>query len=381
MAALSEQLKVSARLRPPDYAMAWLDTKLARRLSPKTIERYLEDLHVWNLDLSTATLPEIQARLAACSQHYSRAGLRRIAITVKQVLRSLERDTIAAKIKLPAPADARVVIYSKDDIEKLLKECRCLRDRLLIEILAETGARRGELHNMCIKDIQFDRFSPIIWLHGKTGTRTRRVYVAKQDLQRYLEYHPRRHDPEARFWITEKGRPLAYEGLYKIIKKLGWRALKRPIFPHGFRHTAATADASRYTDREMMIRFGWDTPAMVGVYAHLSARDVDEKDLAMHGLRPMKSSQEPLIETRVCPQCKAENGAVAVYCVRCNEVLSSAGPEELRKLQEKNVELEKRLLKQDQHIDDIVSDLRKQMNEFLASKKAEIKIQETREKT
>ena len=42
---MSEQLNVSARLRPPDYAMAWLDTKLARRLSPKTIERYLEDLH------------------------------------------------------------------------------------------------------------------------------------------------------------------------------------------------------------------------------------------------------------------------------------------------------------------------------------------------
>lgn len=130
---------------------------------------------------------------------------------------------------------------------------------------------------MRIKDVQFDEYSAVVWLHGKTGTRTRRVYDALADINNYLGQHPGRGNGEAKFWLNKYKRPLEY--------RIGLQSLHRNIYPHGFRHTAATRDVKSYTDREMMIRYGWSRPDMVTVYAHLTGRDVDEKDLALHGYR------------------------------------------------------------------------------------------------
>jgi hypothetical protein len=46
-------------------------------------------------------------------------------------------------------------------------------------------------------------------------------------------------------------------GLYKIVSKIEWRALKRQIYPHLVLQTGATDDAKRFTDSKMMIRHGW----------------------------------------------------------------------------------------------------------------------------
>lgn len=62
---------------------------------------------------------------------------------VKQVLTELGREKEAKAIRLPKHGEPRVVVYSPEDIESLLKACKILRDRLMVEILVETGARRG----------------------------------------------------------------------------------------------------------------------------------------------------------------------------------------------------------------------------------------------
>lgn len=318
---LSQTTLEKFRYKPPAYSVEWFEGRVARGLSTSTLQRDSQDLHDFNLDLTQASSSDIQNQLAILSRKYSRAGMRRMATIVRQVLRAIDRKDVANDIILPKKGEARVVVYSKDDIEKLELACNSLRDRLLIEILAEVGPRRGELYNMRIKDVQFDEHSAIVWLRGKTGTRTRRLWASKADLVRYLEEHPGRQDPEAKFWIQKNGHPLSYTGLYKILEKLGHRALKRQIFPHAFRHTAATRDSSQYTDREMMLRYGWSSPAMVNVYSHLSARDVDDKDLILHGVKPANDSHEPLIETRICTHCQAQNASVSMYCQNCSAPL------------------------------------------------------------
>ena len=261
----------------PKWAQEWFDMKVGAGLAVASLERYCADLWVFKLDLSTATLQEIRHRQAELASHYSKAVQRSIAVIVKSVLRELGREDDAERVALPNHAESRVVVYSHDDIDRIIKSCRNIRDRLLIEVLIETGARRGELYNMQIKDVQFDEHSPVIYLHGKTGTRTRRLFYCKSDLIAYLSVHPDKNNPEAKFWINQYGKPLSYNGFWRTIHRIGLRALNRQIFPHGFRHTAATADASKFTDREMMIRYGWDNADMVGIYAHLSVRDVDRR--------------------------------------------------------------------------------------------------------
>jgi integrase len=307
----------------PGWFDSWLLKKQAKQLRDGSILRYMDDMRVFGFDPATMSLGEIQARLAMLSRSNAEASYRRILITVKQVLKHLKRKEEAEEIPLPRKPEGRIVLLTKKEITKLLQSCVNIRDRLIIQFLTELGGRRGELVASRIKDIQFDQYSPIVWLRGKTGERRRRVYVSKVDLMQYLNNHPDHDNPNAPFWITAQGKPLMYAGFYKIVSKLGWKALGRQIYPHMFRHTRATEDSKRYTDTEMMKLFGWKTSDQVRVYSHLSMRDIDEKDLMLHGLKPASDAAEPLIETRRCPSCHAENGPVAIYCQECAAPLNS----------------------------------------------------------
>ncbi len=306
----------------PEWAKDWFNGKLSASLSKCTLENYVWTLEVLNIDLSKSTIAEIRSRLAEYSTRYSRGSLRLLTITAKQILKELNREKDAENLKLPKASEPRIVVYSQQEIDRMLKACQSLRDRLLIGILTETGARRGELYNMRIKDVQFDEYSAIVWLHGKTGTRQRRIFRSQADLLEYVKLHPNRSDPEARFWVDKVGRGLSIYWVYKTVTIIGQRALQRHIYPHGLRHSAATKDVSTYTDREMMIRYGWSRPDMVGVYAHLTGRDVDEKELQLRGLKNGR--------TYYCGSCNQENPSMAAYCMKCGQILLRAnGGEQL----------------------------------------------------
>lgn len=299
---------------------AWIATKQAEGLSKSTLDIYVAAVERLGLDLEHCSLDEIRGRLAGIARRYSRGSLHLTTRILKMALTYLGRKNVADALRMPKSPEPRVVVYEASDIEKMLNACGTLRDRLLIKILFEAGPRRGELCNMRIKDVQFDEHSAIVWLHGKTGTRTRRIYEATEEIREYLSQHPHRDDPEAKFWVgfnpkgggASKKRSLSGYRVYAIVHEIGQRALNRRIFPHGFRHAAATRDAKNFTDREMMLRYGWSNPAMVGVYAHISARDVDQKDLMLHG-RQMRSDQ--------CPNCHGLNLDRAKFCQECGKPL------------------------------------------------------------
>lgn len=275
----------------------------------------------------------------------AKSSYRRLVITLKQVLKQAGREMDAGKIPMPKRPEPRVALLSREEIQKLLAGCTNVRDRLLIQFLVELGSRRGKVAALHVKDIQFDQYSPIVWLRGKTGERRRRVYVSKPDLLRYLEDHPYKENANAPFWVTRRdAQPLQYEGIYKIVSKLGWRTLHRQIYPHMFRHTRCTEDSKRYTDSEMMLLFGWKTAEQVRVYSHISMRGVDQHDLILHGIKPAADAETPLIETRRCPKCQAENAPVAIYCQSCGDPITQQNHESQEKL--RNLETEVQQLRE-----------------------------------
>jgi integrase len=303
----------SSKIPPvPSWAEGWFDMKMGAGLKVATLQRYSADLRAFNLDVSTSNLQEIRHRLAELSTHYKRGSQRAIAKTIRSVLKELDRKEDAEKIPVPKEAEPRVVVYSKEDIEQILKNCKTIRDRLLIEMLIETGARRGEIFNMQLKDIQYDQYSPIVYLHGKTGTRTRRLFNCAPDLVAYLSTHPDRQNPEAKFWVTISGKPLQYQGIYKLVRIVGYRGLRRTVFPHGFRHTSITNDAKNgWSDEYLKLRHGWEKGSdMAKVYVHLTAQDMDEKDLYLHGLN-----------NRSCPKCHGNVNPSAKFCENCGQGL------------------------------------------------------------
>jgi ribosomal protein L40E len=94
----------------------------------------------------------------------------------------------------------------------------------------------------------------------------------------------------------------------------------------------------------MMLLDGWKRPDVIRVYAHLSMRDVESKDLTLHGLKRREEVLRPLMEIRVCQKCKHENAPIAVYCQQCGSILQTLSTEEdrahLRELEERIAKLE-----------------------------------------
>ena len=321
--------KVLATIHLSGHRPLWVDGYVAKKrlkgLNDTTVLRYLEDLRCFELDPAGMSLEDVEKRLALLSRMIKKASYRRTVITIKQALYHLGRGDEADSIPLPKKPEPRIALLAKEELEKLLQGCTNVRDRLLIQFMTEMGSRRGEIAALRIKDIAFDQYSPVVWLRGKTGERRRRVYVSKPDLLRYLEDHPQKSNPNAPFWVTRRdAQPLQYQGIYKIVSKLGWRTLHKQIYPHMFRHTSCTHDSKRFTDTEMMIRHGWKTADQVRVYSHISMRDVDDHDLILHGIKPASEAAEPLIEIRHCGKCQAENAPVALYCHSCGTPLNES---------------------------------------------------------
>ncbi len=309
----------------------WLEPFLAqyRRqgASPRTVDRYgriLRSVHErYNIDLQSVSEELLLQHLDSYQQNHSGATNLLYVFLVRKALEFLKRKDLVEKLKLPKKPEpaASVKTLTSKERKQLIERAPTVQDRLLIEILDETGARIGEIANLRIKHVQFDEYSGILSLTGKTGTRRRRVYACTPDLRAHLNNHPHREDPESAVFVNSKGKPFRSWDYYRTVRLLGQRILKKDIHPHIFRHTRATEDSRHFTDQEMMKLFGWKRPDMVMVYSHLSMRDVDDKDLILHGLKSREEVLKPVTQIQRCRNCNEENAPLAIYCVKCGRTL------------------------------------------------------------
>ncbi len=150
------------------------------------------------------------------------------------------------KIKVAQGSEAEVVVFSEDEVERLLfylenKEQVALRDKTMIYILLYAGLRVGELVNLKIQDL--DLLTMSIRVVGKGG-KYREVPLkpeVAEIIKAYLE-SDRKDSPYATseyLFVTQRSGKMDPDTVNKVLKKLG-QALKLTIFPHKFRHTFCT---------------------------------------------------------------------------------------------------------------------------------------------
>lgn len=130
-------------------------------------------------------------------------------------------------------------VLSDENFEVLRDKCDNIRDLAMIELLASTGIRVGELVNLNIDDVLFSERECVVL--GK-GDSERIVYFdakTKIHLQKYLE--SRNDDNPALFVSLRKPyERLGIPGIEKRMRKLGHEAKIKKIHPHKFRRTMAT---------------------------------------------------------------------------------------------------------------------------------------------
>lgn len=129
--------------------------------------------------------------------------------------------------------------YTDEALETMRDQCGCLRDLAMIDLLASTGMRVGELVRLNRDDIDFENRECVVF--GK-GSKERPVYFdarTKIHLKNYLE--SRSDDNPALFVsLLSPYNRLEISGVEVRLRKLGRRLGITKVHPHKFRRTLAT---------------------------------------------------------------------------------------------------------------------------------------------
>ena len=140
--------------------------------------------------------------------------------------------------KVRAPKKIKPV-YSDECLEIMRDGCNEIRDLAIIDLLASTGMRVGELVNLNIRDINFSERSCVVL--GK-GNKQREVYFdarTKIHLQNYLNS---RQDNNFALFVSllKPNKRLEISGVEVRLRKIGRTLNLDRVHPHKFRRTMAT---------------------------------------------------------------------------------------------------------------------------------------------
>lgn len=193
-------------------------------ITTEDLRSYLTDYQKQN-DLSRVTIDNVRRIL---SSFFS--WLEDEEYLIKSPIRRIHKVKTTSSIK---------DTYSDEDLEKMRDSCVEKRDLALIDMLASTGMRVGELVLLNQSDIDFnDRECKVL---GK-GNKERIVYFdarTKIHLQEYLD--GRSDDCDALF-VTLKvpHSRLTIGGVESRVREIGKRLNIEKVHPHKFRRTLAT---------------------------------------------------------------------------------------------------------------------------------------------
>jgi len=169
----------------------------------------------------------------------------------------------------------------EEEIELLYRSCRNARERYLIAVIFDSGARAEEFLNIRYEDIFIpDNATNFVKLalkeeYSKTKGRTISLYW-KHSLEAVRDYLRERRQDGIK--STEQVFNGSYDQARLFLRRLGLKILKKPLHFHLFRHSSATYYASRLNRQQLCIRYGWAFSSdMPDVY--ISRAGMDDKDL------------------------------------------------------------------------------------------------------
>jgi site-specific recombinase XerD len=313
----------------------FLDILFAEGISKPRVIKYANHLKTMSEKMKKSFIEvekkDITAFLSALEQSdYAPHTKRDYRIVLKRFFCYLGKKNLVKNVKQTLKRNRKKLpeeLLTESDVKKMIEATDLIRNKAIIALLYEGGLRIGELASLKMKNVQFDDHGAVIKVRGKTGERRVRIVSSASLLATWMEVHPGRDDKEASLWVNlstnYKKEGITYQGISQNLKRIAKKAgIKKRITPHVFRHSRATHLASKLTEAEMNVYFGWvqgsDMPA---TYVHLSGRDVDDKILQIHGLKPKDMDKKNELNPIECPRCKYINSPVHRYCGRCGTVL------------------------------------------------------------
>lgn len=233
-----------------DILQRFIDTKKLEGCSLKTLIQYRRAIEKLINDIKknirTVTTDELREYL---TNYYQNSNCSKVSIdNMRRIFSSffnwLEDENYILKspvrrihkIKSMAPVKE---VYSDDEMELLRDNCVNIRDLALIDLLASTGMRIGELVRLNRDDIDFYERECIVL--GK-GDKERIVYFDVRTKLHLQEYLNSRQDDNAALFVSLRAphTRLTINGIEFLVRRLGKSVGIKKCHPHKFRRTMAT---------------------------------------------------------------------------------------------------------------------------------------------
>lgn len=129
--------------------------------------------------------------------------------------------------------------FSDESLERLRDACTNVRDLAIIDLLASTGMRVGELVNLNKEDVNFHERECIVFGKGNTE---RLVYFDARTKIHLANYLDSRNDKNAALFVslTTPHKRLMIGGVEARLREIGKQTDMQKVHPHKFRRTLAT---------------------------------------------------------------------------------------------------------------------------------------------
>lgn len=251
---LAEALRRPESVREPvdngDLLELFLTAKEVEGCSPKTIAYYkatLQHMESWlSKPIAHVSSDDLRKYL---SEYELERGSSKVTIdNIRRIFSSFfswleDEDYIVKspvrKIKRVKTAVKAKETLSDEDLEALRDSCNSKRDLAMVDLLASTGMRVGELIRLDIDDVDIQGRECVVT--GK-GNKQRPVYFDARTKLHLTAYLESRIDDNPALFVSLNGRTqrLSVCTIEKRIKALGEKAQVGRVHPHKFRRTLAT---------------------------------------------------------------------------------------------------------------------------------------------
>ncbi|MFA6064891.1 MAG: tyrosine-type recombinase/integrase [archaeon] len=228
-------------------------------------------------------------------------------------------------------------LLSPEEAQRLIDATKNTRDRAILHLLWESGARIGEVANLKVGDLDFDKGECQANLYGKTGSRRILLLESVRDIQNYIKVRNAKNPDEFVFVLIGKhnqDKPITYASVVVVLEKaVAESGLKKKVHPHLFRHSRASYLASKgMNEAQLCTVFGWTIGSkQVRTYIHLSMSQVQDAYKQIYGIKKVEETKNDLIKCQVCDEVNSASNAT---CQNCYNPLTIQGALKIKKEKE-----------------------------------------------
>ena len=237
--------------RQTDAAAAFIAAKSVEGCSEKTLTYYRKTIEAMTAavgkPVQRITTDDIRKYLTTYqiqrkSSKVTIDNIRRILATFYSWLEDEDYIVKSPVRRIHKVKTAKVIkeTYSDEALEQMRDNCDSLRDLAIIDLLASSGMRVGELVALNRDDINFNERECVVF--GK-GNKERLVYFDARTKSHLRNYLNSRTDGNPALFVTLRApyNRLQIGGVELRLRQLGRRLSIPKVHPHKFRRTLATS--------------------------------------------------------------------------------------------------------------------------------------------